>query len=410
MLKLLIKNTTVTDSQAAVSWSLDQDDLDRLSDRFGPHACDGYGFYLLLITVPKGQTEECGLQIRKETRKIVPLTDPYAYVEFKYPGKNLVFAAVIFGRKVELCDRWLGGGGRGGRCGYNYPVLSETEEGPLAFGFKYNCAGYASITAALDVEVPEECFPKEPPEWEKAWVNWMYCGEAFDQCEYRQRRLMAYSIQPPIFAVRYLFGALATLALMLVGMRGIACGFLLHPLRRDVADIWYRLRGSIFLPRAKDDIKDFLWKLLLVPLTPLFWVTAGLIFVGLGSLPQCDILHRYAATERFWIGSGAFLAVYYWGLLCISCSVILYLLGMSFIGWLGKLENRTKADTGSRDQPATRRPTEPKPAILSEKDAANLASGAPRPLSLRELPPERRTVRLRFQELKAKVCRPYRGR
>jgi hypothetical protein len=63
------------------------------------------------------------------------------------------------------------------------------------------------VQAFVDVDIPKECFAREPSDLEKRWVNWLYMSKTVDQCEFRKRRLFAYNnnIYYFCFGLRYLY-------------------------------------------------------------------------------------------------------------------------------------------------------------------------------------------------------------
>ena len=55
--------------------------------------------------------------------------------------------------------------------------------------------------AEIAVVVPTGVFAPEPSEWEKRWVNLWYVNEPLNQCQFRKRRITAYTIQPILVAL-----------------------------------------------------------------------------------------------------------------------------------------------------------------------------------------------------------------
>lgn len=422
MLKLLIKDTTVQSSTVAVSWCLEKRVIDKLNQRLTLQKDEG--LYLLLVVAPK-PSYAGGHRSYRETRKLVPITDPFAYVDFRHPGENNIFAIMVWGKESRLHDRFIS---RHDSWHGTDVLWSDGVTVNEHFTKFLAPPGFLEgITASIAVQVPEECFAKEPPEWEKTWVNYWFRGQSLDQCDYRRRRLVAYTIQPVLFAIKYLIGALCILVLMLCGMRNIGYGFLAHPIQYAVDDIWYRLSGSIFFPRKSREER---WRLLLVPLTPLICLLAGFLGVYLSMLLSNlgHNLGHLGLLERCLLGIGTLYAVYYGIALligvavaltsvCVFCAAMITAGYLRARAWLGKIfafdaKPRPVVETAPQEKPVVSAPPppKPKPVLLSEQAVMDLVcSTGPKPMSLRELPKRRRTVRLRFQNLKAQVCRPFRG-
>lgn len=394
MLNLFVKETTVQSSTVAVSWCLEKKVIDKLNQRLTLQKDEG--LYLLLVVAHTSAYQKG--YAHKEMRKLVPITDPFAYVDFKYPGENNIFAVVVWGTKSRLHDDYVSRESYR-YCGYANDVLcydlSTFNEHFLARRLR---PGFSeAITATLAVQVPEECFAKEPPEWEKAWVNWLHRGDPFDQCEYRNRRIWAYSLQLFIlFPLRYVIGALAVLVLMLFGTRKVGYGFLGHPLRYDLEDTWYYREASIFSPRRRHEGDE--WRILLIPLMPIIWIAAGM---G-GMLGAFTAVVDISLWHGFLMGIGVLWVVCY-GVILMGAVVIAVL-------WLIRASLKLVFPGSDGRKTAAQPTSEPKPPVFSDLEMNDLVcSMVLRPLSLRELPKERRTVRLRFYDLKARVCRPFRG-
>ncbi len=238
------------------------------------------------------------------------------------------------------------------------------------------------FAAAIDVDVPAELFAKQPPTWEQAWVNWMASEAPEDQCNYRRRRLWAYSGQIPVFLLIYLWRVLAALFYLMLAVPGVNFGPLLHPLRDSSSDIYANLREPFY---AKT-IGEY------VPILPLFALTpmSVAVFGGLtwmlfewgdeGEMPLLDWL--------LWSVPIVFGIIL--GLLMLLGVIVLCV--MSVGGFKEWVRNRhARADWWS-----------------DEETVEYLACRRDNPfLTVGDLPRRKRTFRLRFLDLKAKVCRPF---
>jgi hypothetical protein len=77
---------------------------------------------------------------------------------------------------------------------------------------------YAALKQnSISVDVPSEIFANPPPAWEAAWVNLWFKNECIDQCHYRRRRMFAYSIQPLLSLPAFLFKLIICILALLVG-------------------------------------------------------------------------------------------------------------------------------------------------------------------------------------------------
>jgi hypothetical protein len=199
------------------------------------------------------------------------------------------------------------------------------------------------------------------------------------------------------------------------------------PINRGDFSFWYR--------RNRWELTHPAWW----PLAPI--VPVGIYLLGLVVGVFCSQLHpNHTAFSPETIQSvhklGSFLFSWQWALISVLAPVALssLILVGAGLGWLApKLAalisnnsrwsewweaRRAKGEAGRRaleeariEEAQRRRTTRLKikgqewelPTELTEL----VCTGRPRPLSVRELPRERRTVELRFWDLKRRVCRPF---
>ena len=180
MLKLIIGEEGKTQSATVpVRWCVDKETLENLVkiiEVLNPH--------ILLVVVSD----------KKEiSRQLAPLDQLVEYIQFQRPGANKVFATIVWSdkktekeRKKNLWNRFL-----------------KKDDGDYSTTLIYNGEFEKELLksiefAEVEVVIPKELFAKEPPAWEKRWVNMWFETRPKDQCQYRRRRILAYTIQPPI--------------------------------------------------------------------------------------------------------------------------------------------------------------------------------------------------------------------
>ncbi len=195
MLRLIIeeKERVVQSASLPVRWCISKEVINVLKERKVVNP------YILIVTVADG---------REMTRQLVPMEDTMIYVQFAKPGENTIFAHIVWNADGEFNSLWKTYLRRSeGR--YYTDVINSAGE---MFGDQHGPLRIASVK----VIVPKELFAKEPPEWEQRWVNAYFSQPPRDQCEYRKRRLIAYTLQPIWFVIRFILGVLlAILALLL---------------------------------------------------------------------------------------------------------------------------------------------------------------------------------------------------
>lgn len=369
MLELQIANPDVTGGTVQVSWCVSVDDLKTLSERGTKEPM------VVLVVAPNGP----GYHIKKEYRVVVPMKDLVAYLEFRCPGPNLIWGFLSYKSKRDAGNYYLSR--EHGR--YNNSILNED-----GTGWAYGLSELSE--APLSVDVPAECFAPEPPTWEKAWTNHFFFVKSVDQCHYRRRRLFAYGVQPFIILLDFI-GKLATLLVAtLLASRSWTIKYLLHPLAYssfDSIDIVHG--GSALIRKIPEDNKvifyeditaSYLWKkLCLVPLIPIVWIPILLMV----------LTHHVIALATI-LASGI-------GLIALAT--------LMFMVIEHSLFNKIFTYLGSKFAQS-----EVKSALwYMDKEEMNLivCSGDRKPLTLKTLPAKHKTFKLKFQDLKSRVCRPF---
>src|SRR3989344_8581295 len=143
----------VADSVIPLRWCVSRETSQELMERrvFNPH---------ILIVVVNGD--------REVSRYLVPLTAEMRYVEFHKPGRNTVYATIVWrydGNVTELKKFFFRR--TGGRY-YRYDVFSEFDK---TIPPEFDGCERIDYTAGLDVVVPEDMFASEPPPWLKNYVE-----------------------------------------------------------------------------------------------------------------------------------------------------------------------------------------------------------------------------------------------
>lgn len=192
-----------------VRWCLSRDELNKLAET-GEKA-----YILLLVVSDTDQTRS-----DSETRYLIPLGQMMEYIKFYIPGKYKIFSTVVWKKyednDLRKCFLRKAGDGYYSNSLYNY-------YGKELFLDGFNVCDFG--VHKFEISVPKEVFAKEPPAWEKKWVNLFWGGKSTDQCHYRKKRLFAYSFQlilflPILASIELAVGAIIS-ALLLFGTKGI---------------------------------------------------------------------------------------------------------------------------------------------------------------------------------------------
>lgn len=370
MLELHVADTDVTTGSISVGWCVSQDTLQELARNKIKDPV------VVLITSPEG--DYAG---KKEWRTVVSLKDLVGYVEFRAAGKMNIWGFITENKKVAK-DNFLDVMRTSGN--YFYSVLNhEATDWYRHSDFASTvCPSMGQLAAKeeellarrskpVSVMVPEDIFAPEPAEWEKAWVNhFLGRNRPVDQCDFRRRRLFAYTVQPVLMLLGILFRAVLTLFSLLLGLRGFTMEHVLHPMSHSIFEAEDLVHGGTwFVGRGNNEFLNWI-RLPLIPVAFPFYV---LLYCTHAFVPMLLVLGALASLGGF------FLLISYFGEKFIRYSA-----------------NKEKNNTG----PAW---------YLDTKEMSYLVCNgeANKATSLKDLPFAKRTVRLQFQNIKSKICRPF---
>ena len=404
-MKLVVERTDLQDAVIPVSWCLQRKELEELETR----------------RVEKPQVLIVTVHEKKEVdRYLVPVKQMLLYVQFHKPGENTILAMVVWhseGKTFKLWERFFKKGTYGGHGLGKYSSRVVTNDGNIFIDF--DCPQLKE-EAKIIVTVPAEFFAKEPPAWERRWVNLWFETQPMDQCHFRRRRFVAYSIQPIILLLWItfitLFRILAVGVLrFFLGMQGVNTKCILHPLRHETADIWRDVRkgDSVFLRNAEGKKTNWVIRLF----SPPVFVTILAIAIGLSFL-----FPSLSPTVPWWyypIVTLVFMAVFVLvGLVFLAIGYLGYAL-LRFIlkpfgiliskPWTEWKNSKTRAkeerDAEKRLQKEEERKRR-RERSQAELEKMLVCDGPFEP-RLAALPKEKQTIHLKLQYLKAQVCKPY---
>ena len=389
MFQLQVSSNDVTNGNIAVSWCLDAQMLKKLSDSKVEDP------QVVIVVSPVE-----GYHSRKEYRKVVPLKDLMTYVEFKTSGPNKIWGFVSLRNPKDVRSTNLSKDDGDYRTdiltddGMNYyqlayyPSGDSTDDGMNYYQLAYYPSGDSNdqYSQPIDVNVPAGVFAKEPSKWEKAWVNHWFRNKPQDQCDFRRRRLLAYTVQPlvmlaDILVFRTLFLLISTLWLS----RGMTLQNHLHPLRNGAGEVLGLFGGGSWaiahLPEDKDKGN---FNLTFSYLFRKFWKAPLMPVVF---LPLWFFHHFHLLGWVF-----AILAA----VVATLCLVLFCMSGGA--SWLFESIHKWLTDK-----------PEVAPWYLEHDEIEAIVCTPDRKAftSVKSLPAKHRTIYLRFQDLKSKVCRPF---
>ena len=411
-LELHIDSPKLQSSNLLVRWCLTPSGVEALLNKPQANA-----HVLLVVAAPTGEFTHL------EKRDIVPFTDGRAYIPALRSGENYLYAVLIelpknntketkrihslfYGRDNEHTVTFLESDGKSV---YEYATQA------YCYGIPATRTDQTSI-ATLVVDVPKEVFAPEPKAWEKRWVNWAWRHKPEDQCAFRKRRLFAYSLQPLLFLAFGLMIALISSGILVARLLTVIFLFIAFGVYgydwKELVDPLTFVRDVAFLP-TKEGFKSPFFR------EPLLQFTKRSIFAPL--------ILCLAVLGAFGIGLGIrkLIEISSWWYFGVLGGIPIGILILIFLGRRisGKEPTRIELVVGRsfhfiakcfrRLLPHSTKVKSQK--LLTEESIQVYACPqAAIPVADREGKPRTaynpkrpKTVRLVYQDLKAKVCKPY---
>lgn len=356
---------------------------------------------LLLVVTSGWHKEVC--------RKLAPLDQMMDYISFGGPGRHRILATIVWQRGKGVRD--LKEGFVRKRYGtYRYDDIldwhGDFRQDFGCFGRKEEGKWLGKVTE-FNVEVAPEFFAKEPLEWLSSWVNLWHKGQPVDQCQFRRRFLLAFPKSLLVLlwiifvcSLRFLLVAL----FLLCGLRRINFKPLLHPFGCDTRELTRAMKKgclSVFFSTKKGDWRPFF-----------FWPFAPIFILGLANFSYLIL--------------GVFFGVNVWqvlkivGLTILGLSVYGLFFGVLVVDFGGYLLGKIKTPEWESEwkwERERKRAEKREQKELEEKERALLTleknllplvcTGVPLKADLNDLPPSKRTVYLRFLDLKKRACKPF---
>lgn len=359
-LELHVSETTTQSSVIPVHWCISPELLQKLKQ-----TCKIP--YVLLVTAPE-KTWKIGEDSNLEFRKLVPIFDLMGYVDFKCSGENIILAVV---GPLSKLNYYL----ERTKFGYQDSIFQnvvedEDQEIPeVTLCVKHDCKALTMIK----VNVPKESFAKSPPDWEKTWVNLWFGGKnSHDQCGFRKRRLLAYSVQPIVMFLYMLLRIFLSALWFLSGQKinnwqatydviNLSIEDVTNIDVNEISDRW------LVIPGIKGSAKH-----LISVLCPSLWL------FNLFCVYMFDFLW-YAMPAAILVGFG----------LLIVCVL---LTTTNFHAKFRRIYNNWQRQKQEK--------------LIKETEQALICSGQ-RYFRPSDIPKPNRSIKIRFEGIKSKVCRPF---
>lgn len=369
----------IESTSVPITWCLSREEKDKIVED------DGRDAYVLLLTVVEDRP-------KAENRYLIPIKQQMEYINFFTPGVHKVFATIVLGKLKRLSKTFLDKD----YGSYSHTLYSyESEKGSIR-ELSFDDDGFG--VHKFEVNIPKEIFAKEPPAWEKYWVNWFFENKPKDQCYFRRRRFFAYSLQPFVVLGGFMFleflSLVITSALLLWGCKGIGFRKILHPFSEDFESIWNETKGSIFGER------------LILRLVPSVFLGVSVISGITFKMVGCQF-SSFGFGYQGIITAGAIVAA------MAALTATFYYGFVGFIKIIGKirdalvpnLKERRKQRVFLQELEEERKRKEWLEKMQAEYESL-VCDGKSLP-NIKDLPLAKRTIHLRYQNLKSRWCKSF---
>lgn len=406
---------------------------------------------------------------RETDRYLVPVTDEMVYVRFRRPGRNLIHATLVWQKEgyddpkkiffkrddegrfrteviatqrprvdaiskqiqeLEVEHESLAYGYRRGKVMKRINELAaersearQTE--PEIFGIRqdFNSIERLDYEEEMRVAVPDEMFAKEPPKWLKRFVGFFFKTKLVDQCHFR-RQVIFSVLLAPLYMVYLMAKELVILGslgvLLFAGRRRINFRPAINPVHHTPKDTWRNVHSMFWFETKRGELSPLATfnplviaiSFIVTLFTTIIWSEAS--FKGDKAQGQ-HFDHLWGGT--WWIYligvfAPAAIGVVISLVFLLTEGVAILVNGVAMVtGEAKKTSVARQFLKKRRERRRTRQLESQRRALEAEKafyaELETLSCNGDRKAGLKELPKERRTIYLRFQAVKAAVCRPY---
>ena len=344
-------------------------------------------------------------------RDIAPLKQGIHYIPFSKAGVHTILATVMWKEpfvntplRSRVLKKW-------NMLSYEHEfVNAELEELHVVDG-THNRLGEAKTT----VEVAGGFFASEPRPWVKKWVNCWHDLPARDECQFKERMLIAFGIKwmPALLWLVYivLVRSILCMGAFLYGARGINYQPMFHPFSMYTWEILDAMRSnndSVFLTNTEGKRRS-----------PIFWATMPLIptSVFLSVIIISGIQTWMEYIEAIHWGLCIEITIIAWILLlliaCISVLVSILIVLFLMASWI-VIGTFARLFWGTTEERKQYKELEHKKQITridryyeNEINPILCSTDTPQLVRFDALPQKKQTFKIRYLDMKARVCRMY---
>lgn len=318
-----------------------------------------------------------------------PLKEAMVYLPFHKAGEHIVKAFIVSARdhKYSTLYKWF----EEDDFGRNIYVGSLTGKLTLRNDHRIQRIGDTSKS----INVDPNFFAPEPSPTMKKWVNLFFRSGNVDECHFRKRALIAFTIQPVLMMLSILFRLITTIIAAFLGYRSINYKAAVDVMNYGLLDPIRKTEGvfdSVFITTKGDRFNIFGF-----PLYPIFPV----IFLGIHQLAQYQLEDEKWTTGLFPSIDNTLLGLQHYGyfiggyfVLVAVIALLGFLIPVGFVGIKALIEGIMPTPL-TTDELLDQDLKEIK-FLTCEKRAGIIPS-------LENVPVANRTFYLRFHDLKKSV-------
>ena len=335
--------------------------------------------YILLCVIAVKNEGKDRHDFLEESRKALPLKDMATYLSMLSPGRHLIYAFVV--ESENKAKDFLAVHRR-------YDSYTQYRQDVFNFWSKLDSEDWIYDSnlrhnpyAAADIMVDERSFAKKP--WDFQLVNSWCEYLPLDECGFKKRRWAVYPLIILCLPFRQFWGLVWILFYLALGLRNIG---------------WKAYNPLSALPISE--------------LSPQEW--SSVFLVNKAGHPQP---WRTAFFPPLLIGAYVFFSLMGWSVaVSMAVAIITFIVVASLVFRLlvyldarfeseeYKLKQARRAALKSAERDKR---IEQRKAALKQELSVLSCRLVPQEIGLQTLPKERQTIRLRFLDLKRKVCKPY---
>ncbi len=366
-----------------------------------------------------------------EDRQLRPFEEAMTYVGFRFPGKHLIFARLIWPYSNQMKKLRKEVLSRRNSRYYEEDIL-DADRTEIKEYFSSVPFGASKLPQAdpLEVEVDKGHFAAEPSQWLQRYVNLWFDFAPVDQCAFRRRMIGAFTYQLIVMLFWWTVKAVVRMAVFLGSALVVARDLDWRQVfLGDIDEIWptvympqYGFKRPLIHMRSAWSVQraDGKWvpfRLLISPAAfLLYFATIHIVHERLDIGYLSALMVVLWAPAKFFFQLALELKLLGWVLLVkigltLGAILVASVAVVALSIWLGlrQLEYQKTAEYKSEQKRLAEERAERSINDAYRYLTCPTSAEASYAATLKALPPERRTLRLRYYETKRAICRPFAG-